>query len=144
MNKMTTGKRSTMRKAVCTVMILLLCAGIFGGAAMGSGGCGIKCCCQTGPSHMKSSAVMQMRSQMGCCSGGILNPCDLQGTEPVELPELVLTPLRENPLNSDDSTPSLPSINDYGQQKNKKTISQTQDAQFNSPPIYLQKLSFLI
>ena len=144
MIKMTLTNRSTMRRTVCTVRILVLGAGMFGGAAMGSGGCGTKCCCQAGPSPMKSTGVMQLRSPMGCCSGGTFSPCDLQGAEPVELPEPALTPWRSTPSNADGSTPSLVSMKDTGQHLNKKAISQTQDPKYNSPPLYLQKLSFLI
>ena len=143
MNQLSIGNRSTVRKAVCTVMILVLGSGIFSSAAMGSGGCGIKCCCQTGPSHMESSAVMQMRSPMGCCSGGTLSPCKLQGAKPVEFPELALTPWRANPLNAHPSFPNFFAINDYGQYITRNAISQTQAPKFNAP-LYLQKLSFLI
>ena len=144
MNKMIIGKRSTMRRAVCTVMILFLGAGLFGGAAIGSGGCGIKCCCQTGPSHMKSSAEMQMRSPMGCCSGGTISPCDLQGAKPADLPDPALTQGQASPLNACGSALSVVALNDNGRQKSRNVISQTLDPKFNSPPLYLQKLSFLI
>ena len=144
MIKLATGKSSIILKAVCASLILVLGAGQFGGAAIGSGGCGMKCCCQSDPSHMKSSAEMQMRSPMGCCSGGSISPCDLEGAKPADLPEMALTQGQAGLLNACGSALSVVALNDNGRQKSRNVISQTLDPKFNSPPLYLQKLSFLI
>ncbi|MBT8372117.1 MAG: hypothetical protein KJO34_14220, partial [Deltaproteobacteria bacterium] len=96
MNKIPSGKRSIMLKAVCTAMVLILGGSLFAAGVMGSNGCGIKCCCQTGTTHMQSSVEKQMRSPMGCCSGVPLSPCDLQSAKPFELPEIVLASSRDD------------------------------------------------
>ena len=90
MNKISASAKSILLKALCTAMVIILGGSLFAAGAMGAEGCGMKCCCQTGPSHVKSSAEKQMRSPMGCCAGVPLSPCDIQAARPLELPEIIL------------------------------------------------------
>ena len=144
MNKTPIGNRSIMLKAVCTVMVLILGGSLFAAGAMGSDGCGLKCCCQTGPTHLPPSAEQQMRAPMGCCSGVAQSPCDLQSAKPFELPEIILAASRD-----DLSSVGGPSVNladvIYNRQNSvAKFISLVLDPKFNSPPLFLQNASFLI
>ena len=144
MNKIFPGTRSMMLKAVCTAMVLILGGSLFAAGVMGSDGCGMKCCCQTGPSHMQPSAEKQMRSPMGCCAGVPLSPCDLQSARPFELPEIILASCCDDLSNTGGATDILSDANDTPQNPAAKFISQVLDPKFNSPPLYLQNLSLLI
>jgi hypothetical protein len=144
MNKISAGTRSIMLKAVCTTLVLIFGGSLFAAGVMGSDGCGMKCCCQTGPTHMQPSAEKQMRSQMGCCSGVPFNPCDIQSAKLSELPEIILVSCCGDGPYADRPTVILSDDNDNKQNFGANFISQVLDPQFNSPPLYLQKLSFLI
>ena len=144
MNKISTGIRSILLKAVCTALVLIFSGSLFAAGAMGSGGCGMKCCCQTGPTHPQPAAEKQMRSPMGCCSGIPLSPCDIQSAIPVELPEIILASCCDNLSNAGGSTVIFSDANDNRQNSGANFISQVLDPHFNSPPIFLQNLSFLI
>jgi len=144
MNKIPTGTRLIMLKAVCTVMVIILGGSLFAAGAIGSDGCGMKCCCQTGSTHMQSSADKQMRSTTGCCTGVPLNPCDLQSTKPFELPEIVLTVCCDEFSNAGGTAPALTDANGRRQSTGADFFSQVLDPNFNSPPLYLQNLTFLI
>jgi hypothetical protein len=144
MNKISHSTRSIMLKAVCTALVLILGGSLFAAGVMGSGDCGMKCCCQTGPTHIQPSAEKQMRAPMGCCSGVPLSPCDLQSAKPFELPEIILASCCIDLPNADGPTGILTDSNDNGQSLSGNFFSQVLDPKFNSPPLYLQNLSFLI
>ncbi|CAB1059343.1 hypothetical protein D1BOALGB6SA_4105 [Olavius sp. associated proteobacterium Delta 1] len=144
MNKTSTGTRSIMLKAVCTAMALILGGSLFAAGVMGSDGCGMKCCCQTGPTHMQASAEKQMRAPMGCCSGVPLSPCDLQSAKPFELPEIILSSCCNDLSYPGGASVILTETSDKSHNSGGKFIVQVLDPKFNSPPLYLQNLSFLI
>ena len=144
MNRATLGKRLIVLKSVCTVMVLVLGAGLFSSAAMGSDDCGMKCCCRSGSTLLQTSSEMQMRSQMGCCSGKSVKPCDLKGAKPVDMPELAVFSWRIKLFSADYATSGSAALDDNCQYTGRKILSPTRVPKFNSPPIYLQKVSFLI
>ena len=144
MNKTAIGPRSILLKAVCAVLALILGGSLFAAGVMGSDGCGMKCCCQTGPTHMQPSAERQMRSPMGCCSGVPLRPCDIQSAQPHQLPEITLAACCGGLPCAGGPTGILTDSNDNRRNLGGNSISQVLDPKFNSPPLYLQKLSFLI
>jgi hypothetical protein len=117
---------------------------LFAAGVMGSGGCGMKCCCQTGPTHMQPSAERQMRSPMGCCAGVPLRPCDIQSAPPYQLPEIILAACCGDLPTAGGPTAILTDSNDNRRNLGGNFISQVLDPKFNSPPLYLKKLSFLI
>ena len=139
-----TGPRTILRKAVCAALVFMLGGSLFAAGAIGSGGCGMKCCCRTGSSHMQSAAEQQMQSSMGCCSGIPLSPCDLQSDRPFELPEIALTVCCDNLSKAGGTTAALSDDNGRRQSGGADFISQVLDPKFNSPPLYLQNLAFLI
>jgi len=144
MNKTSTGKRSILLQAVCTAMVLILGGSLFAAGVMGADGCGMKCCCQTGPTHMQPSAEKQMRAPMGCCSGVPLSPCDLQSAKPFELPEIILSSCCDDLSHTGGASVILTGASDKSQNTGGKSIVQILDPKFNSHPLYLQNLSFLI
>ena len=144
MINLTARNRLILLKTICAGLALVLGVGLFGNAAMGSNSCGMKCCCHSGATQMKPSTEMQMRSSMGCCSGASLSPCDMQGAEPVDLPETALASWRPNLTGADGSNVVHTAFIELGQHISNNYPSQTLDPQFNSPPLYIQKLSFLI
>ena len=143
MNKISTGTRSILLKAVCTAMVLILGGSLFAAGVMGADGCGMKCCCQTGPTHMQPSTEKQMRAPMGCCSGVPLSPCDLQSAKPFELPEIILSACCYSSYTG-GAPVILTDASDKSQNTGGKFSVQILDPKFNSPPLYLQNLSFLI
>jgi len=144
MNKISTGIRSILLKAVCTALVLILGGSLFAAGAMGSGGCGMTCCCQTGPTHMQPAAEKQMQSPMGCCSGVPLSPCDIQSAIPFELPEVILASSCDDLSKAGGPTGILTDANENRQNSGANFVSQVRDPHFNSPPIFLQNLSLLI
>jgi hypothetical protein len=144
MRNYTIGSKSLLLKAVCLAMVIVLGAGMFGAGAMASADCGMTCCCHSDARHMQSSAEMQMRSPMGCCTGTPLKSCDLQSSTPFELPEITMASSNWDLPNAGGSTVVLSGSNDYRQSIGSKTLSQVLDPNFDSPPLYLQKLNFLI
>ena len=90
MIKLTISIRLTMRQAVCLALILVLNASLFTAGAIGSVGCDMECCRQTGPSSMLSSAKSHMQAPMGRCTGFPLRPCDIQSAKPLKLQEIIL------------------------------------------------------
>ena len=144
MNKTTIDIRSIMLKAVCTALVFILGGSLFAAGAMGSDGCGMKCCCQTGPTHVQPAAGQQMQSPMGCCSGVPLSPCDIQSGRPFELPEITLTACCDDLSNAGGTAAALTDANGRKQSPGANFIYQVLDPKFNSPPIYLQNLTFLI
>jgi hypothetical protein len=136
--------RSIMLKAVCTALVFILGGSLFAAGVMGSDSCGMKCCCQTGPTHVQSTAEQQMQSPMGCCSGVPLSPCDIQSGRPFELPEIILAVCGDDLSNPGGSAVIISDVSDRRQNSDVNSVSQVLDPKFNSPPIYLQNLSFLI
>jgi hypothetical protein len=144
MNNLSTGTRSTLRKAVYTALVLILGANLFAAGAMASNGCAMKCCCQTGPAHMQPSAEKQMRSSQGCCSGVPFRPCDIQSAKPFELPEMISASCCTYHSYAGGVSVFLCDAGDQSQNSGAKFNIQVLDPQFISPPIYLQHLSLLI
>ena len=144
MNKIPTGKKSIMLKAVCTALVLIFGCSLFAAGAMGSDGCGMKCCCQSGPTHMQPSAEKQMRAPLGCCSGVPLSPCDLQSAKPLELPEIILASSRDNISHVGGAPVTLTDVNRKSQNPGAKFMVQVPDLKLNPPPLYLAYLSLLI
>lgn len=144
MNKHSTGKRSILLQAVCTAMVLILGGSLFAAGVMGADGCGMQCCCQTGPTHVQPSAEKQMRAPMGCCSEVPLSPCELQSAKPFELPEIILSSCCDDLSYTGGASIILTDASDKSQNTGGKFIVQILGPKFNSPPLYLQNLSFLI
>ena len=144
MNKATAITKTIILKAVCTALVFILGGSLFAAGAMGSDGCGMKCCCQTGPTHVQPAAGQQMQSPMGCCSGVPLSPCDIQSGRPFELPEIILAACCDDLSKAGWSAVILPDGIDRRSKTGLNYFSQALDLKVSSPPIYLQNLSFLI
>ena len=144
MNKVLASAKLAMLKAVCTAMVIVLGGGLFAAGAVGAEGCGMKCCCQSGPNHVAPLADKQMRSAIGCCAGVPLNPCDLQSARPFELPEIILASCGDNLPNAGGTSVISIGAVDESDNTGAQFISQVLNPEFNSPPLFLQNLSFLI
>jgi hypothetical protein len=145
MNKIPAGKRPIMLKTVCAAMILILGGSLFAAGAMGFDGCGLKCCCHSGPGgHLQPSAEKQMRAPMACCSGVPFSPCDLQSAQPFELPEIIAASSRGDLSGAGGPSIVLADVIHQHQPSGAKFNDRALDLKFHSPPKYLQNLSFLI
>ena len=144
MNKIPTGTRSIMLKAVCAALVLTFGGSLFAAGVMGSDGCGMNCCCHTGTTHMQPTAEKKVRSPMGCCAGVPLSPCDIQSAKPFELPEIILASCYDELSKAGGSAVILPDAIGRMPETGLNYLSQVLDLKFNSPPIYLQNLTFLI
>jgi len=144
MNKTPTGTRSTMLKAACTAMVIILGASLFAAGAMASSGCAMTCCCQTGSAHTQPAAEKQMRSPQGCCAGVPFNPCDIQSAKPFELPEIIPAACCHYHSYTGGVSVILIDASDMSQNPGAEFIVQVLDPKFKSPHLYLQHLSFLI
>lgn len=144
MNKISTGTRSTMLKAVCAALVLILGGSLFAAGVMAANGCAMQCCCRPGPSHMQPSPEKQMRSSQGCCSGVSVRPCDFQSARPLELPETILASCCAHHCYTGGAPLVLIDANDKSLNPGAEFISRDLAPNFISPPIYLQHLSLLI
>jgi len=139
MTKKRAGSGSIIWKAVCLALALITGGSLFATGIMASAGCGMKCCCQTGPMGTHPNAERQMRSSMGCCSNEVpLNPCDLQSGQPNGLPEFIPAEVTFGPavILSDSCSDSRSFSGIF--------TFQFADQKFKTPPLYLQKHEFLI
>ena len=144
MYKNRTGSGSIMLKAVCLALAFVTGGTFFAAGVMASGGCGMKCCCQIGPSGMHHGTESQMRSLMGCCSRISLNPCGLQSTPRHKFPEMI--PASCCGLRHVSIGPALVLSDSYNgiRHAGGYLIFQFADQKFNPPPLYLQYHSYRI
>jgi hypothetical protein len=143
MKKYRTGSGSIILKAICISLALFTGSSIFAAGVMASGGCGMKCCCQTFAPEMQPPE-MRMQSSMGCCSGVQPNACDLQPAPVHKLPEIVqVVHCRAHLRAASGPAAIVPffigSRDCYG-----NLLLQPHDQIFAPPPLYLQNHSFLI
>jgi hypothetical protein len=144
MKKISTGTRSTMLKAVCTALVLILGASLLAAGVMASNDCAMKCCCQTGPAHVQPSTEKQMRSSRGCCAGDPSSPCDIQSVKPFELPAMISASCGAYHSYTGGVSFILIDAGDKSQNPGAKFITQIPDPKYKSLPIYLQHVSLLI
>lgn len=144
MKKVSNRTRSIFLKTVCTVLALVLFSSLFAAGAMSADSCRMKCCCQSRPIHTQTSADLQLRAPMGCCSGNPQSPCDLQSARPFELPEIILTSHNTNNTNFGGPAVVLTDSKINWLCHGSYPISQVIVPKFNSPPLYLQQSTFLI
>lgn len=144
MKKVSNRTRLILLKTGCTVLAIVLFSSLFAAGAMSADGCRLKCCCQSQPIHIQSSVDVQLRAPMGCCSGNPQSPCDLQSARPFELPEIILTSNNTNNTNFGGPIVVLTDSKIDWLCHGSNLISQVIVPKFNSPPLYLQKSTFLI
>lgn len=126
-------------------MIFIIGAGLFATGAMGTDGCGMKCCCQTGSTSVQPSSEHQMRSPTGCCAGVSFSPCDMQSAKSFEIREIALSSppgvyYTKASLTTAISTDT--GVNPGGY--DNKPAGELIHAKFYAPPLYLIQQSFLI
>ena len=106
--------------------------------------CGVKCCCQTNPNSMMHGAGEHIRASKGCCSGSPMIPCDWESAQKSALPEITLGVAGFNLSHASGmaviSNRSPVDDRNFGGTRFYRFSGQI----IKSPPIYLQKLSFLI
>ncbi|UCD79220.1 MAG: hypothetical protein JSW26_28110 [Desulfobacterales bacterium] len=131
-------------KAICIALVLITGGSLFATGIMASGGCGMKCCCQTGPMGMQPNTERQIRSLMGCCKGVALNPCELQSALPYEPPDVIAASCC-GPLQVTFG-PAVILSDSFSESRNcgGNFIFQMADQKFKVPPLYLQNRSYLI
>lgn len=145
MKKYRTGSGSIILKAICVFLALFTGSSIFAAGVMASGGCGMKCCCQTFAAEMQPNPGMRMQFSMGCCSGVQPNACDLQPTPAHKLHEFVPT-VHCKPHLRVASGPAviLQDLFIGGRNFNGNFLLQPLDQIFFPPPLYLQTHAYLI
>ena len=131
-------------KSLCIFVSALLCISLFTAGLMAAPDCGTRCCCSI-DSQVKGQHTMPMKIQspQGCCGGNASMPCDIQNTQPHELPDALLTSSYSyNPqtMSSVVGQASFePATFDSAGAKYSASINQ----HFRSPPLYLQNLAIL-
>jgi hypothetical protein len=106
--------------------------------------CGAKCCCQTNPNSMMHGAGEHIRASKGCCSGSPMIPCDWESSQKSDLPEITLGAAGSN-LSHASGTAVISNRSPIdGRNFGGTRFSRPSEKIIKSPPIYLQKLSFLI
>jgi hypothetical protein len=144
MNYRRAGARLLIQKSFCIALILVFGMAIFTAGSFAGQSCGSICCCQSIPISMAHNAGEQIRASMGCCARTPVNPCDIGSARKQELQEFTLCSTGFH-----FSQPGGPAVifNLSGSEARNFSaivISQPVGLQIISPPIYLQKLSFLI
>ena len=137
-------RRSSVQKSICTALIVLFCTSLIVGDVFADPGCGTSCCCRTTESGVRYTPEKQLRSEMDCCSGIAINPCDLASGQTFELHEHTLATTNGKPSNltvlARVLTNTFIDTKIFSTQHRYLSIwEKSQD-----PPLYLQKRSFLI
>ena len=143
MNRSRAGARLLILKTFCIALTLIFGTILFSAGSLAGQGCGSKCCCQSNPNSMSHDAGKQIRVSAGC-SGTPVIPCDLESTQELDLPEFTLCATGFNFPRPGGSAVILDQPRSDGRNFSGIVISQPVGQKINSPPIYLQKLSFLI
>ena len=143
MNKAVSGNRLVI-KAICMVLALTFGATLIATGVMANPGCGMKCCCLSKPMLQHHTALEQIRSSPGCCSGSSQMPCDLVSATELRLPEITLASSAGHISTAAGAagTFSEDLIDRYGFRG--YAFDQFAREKFRSPPLYLQNLSLLI
>lgn len=132
-------------KAICVSLAIFTGSNIFAAGIMASGGCEMKCCCQTFAAEMQHTPGMRMQSSMGCCSGVQPSACDLQPTPAHKLQEFVPTVhCRPHLRVASGTAVMLQDLFIGGRNFNGNFLLQPLDQIFALPPLYLQNHSYLI
>ena len=138
------GIRGILLKTVCVVLTLLFSASVITAGVFMDLGCGSNCCCRTQPTAMHHTQGKQIRSSTGCCSETPKIPCDLDAGRSSQLPLYFLASvgidLWKELVPTENLAASRLNINYHQHNGNFKIIME----KFPSPPLFLQKLSFLI
>ena len=131
-------------KALSIFISALLCVGLFTTGLMAAPDCGARCCCGVTPQVGAQHAMpMKIQSPQGCCAGNTPMPCDIQNTQPHELPDA---------LSASSSNLNIPTLDLLVVQipvesaANTNTQANHSDSinhHFRSPPIYLTNLTIL-
>jgi hypothetical protein len=93
---------------------------------------------------MAHGAGGQIRASMGCCSGTPVNPCDIESAQKIGLPEFTLCSTGFHIPQPGGPAVIFDLSGSDGRNFSAIVISQPVGLKIISPPIYLQKLSFLI
>ena len=129
--------------AICLGLALTLGASLMAAGVLAASGCGMKCCCQSGPTARHHAPEEQIRSSMACCSGSSQMPCDLVAATGVQLPEISLTaPGGHQPTGFGPAIQISDGWTDRCGLRGH-AFDQRAQAKFRPPPLYLQHLSFL-
>jgi hypothetical protein len=144
MNEIRKISGSIILKGMCLVLALIISNSLFAAGTMASADCGMKCCCQTGPTGMPHHTQRQMRSSIGFCNEVPLSPCGLQSTQPYKLPEVI--PVSCCGLHHVVFGPSVILSDSFSGSRNSSgnIIFLPADQRYNSPPLYLQNHAYLI
>ena len=133
-------------KAVCLGLVLTVGACLIAAGITAASDCAVKCCCLSEPTSSHHAPQDQIRSSMGCCSGSSQMPCDLVAAAKVQFPETSLASSRVRghlPTGIGLANPiSVGVICRYAFRSG--AFNQSAQVKFRPPPLYLQKLSFLI
>jgi hypothetical protein len=144
MNRRRTGATLLILKPFCIALTLVFGIALFTAGSFAGQSCGSKCCCQSNPNSMAHDAGEQLRASMGFCSGTAVIPCDTESAQKLDLPEFTLCSTGFH-----FSQPAGPAVifdqsGSDGRNFCPAVIFRPVVLKINSPPIYLQKLSFLI
>ena len=138
------GIRGILLKTVCVVLTLLFGASVINAGIFTDLGCGSNCCCQTQPTAMHHTQGKQIRSSTGCCSASSKIPCDLNSGDSAQLPLYSLASVGIGLWKEVGPTGNLAASRINIHYNKRKCNLQVSREKFQSPPLYLQKLSFLI
>jgi hypothetical protein len=135
---------SIILKGMCFALAFIISNSLFAAGTMAAADCGMKCCCQTGPTGMPHHTQKQVQSSIAFCNEVPLSPCGLQSTRPYNLPEVI--PVSYCSLRHVVFGPSAISSDSFRGSRyfSGNIIFQPADQRYNLPPLYLQNHAYLI
>lgn len=144
MNKKAAGIRLHMFKGFCLALTLILGASLFAGGAFAESGCGEKCCSPGSPMDMHHSKGELIPVSAGFCNGDPMIPCNLETGQSSGLPQFIPGSVDGNLTYSDGPVDIL--ADSFSNRFNLRSGASYLLVQrkFQSAPIYLQNVSFLI
>ena len=131
-------------KSARMAVAVLLCVSLFSSGLMAAPDCGARCCCGIHSQvRVLHSMPMMVPTPKGCCGGNEPRPCDIQGTQTYELPEVLYTGSYHSTRNGLGALlgQAPADMSKYTSDGTDKLIAINQN--FRSPPLYLQHLAIL-
>jgi len=145
MKKNPVGNRLQMVKTICVAVALVFGTSLFAAGAFAEPGCGEKCMCQSNPMALHQFAGQLIPLSTNFCDGGDpMTPCNMESGQTSELPEFILASVGGVLPNAVGPTGIISDFRTDRHDFRSNDQYQLVREKFQSPPIYLQKLSFLI
>ena len=139
------GNKAMVFKVICLGITMVLCGSLFSAGLPAYGTCGIQCCCRTNMGadrHAPAEAPEHLSSAH--CQDTVERRCCMASTNPMELPDVASAAGSEPAFKLYGFATSANDGTDSLFEAAGETGALSADREFRDPPLYVQKMSFII